>query len=100
MSGIWSDLTERHKKYAAIAMAVGTIFGLFASILGFLAAAIIFGSGLTLSGALTFLFRSKEEEDEARYRIWAIVGIIAIASGLLCFAFAVVGLYFHQQGSI
>jgi len=100
MSGIWSDLTERHKKYAAIAMAVGTIFGFLASILGFLLAAIIFGSGLTLSGALTFLFRSKEEEDETRYRIWTIVGIIALLSGLLCFAFAVIGLYAHQLGSI
>jgi hypothetical protein len=93
-------LTPRHRKYSAIALAVGTVFGFLASLFGFLLAAIIFGGGLTLSGALTFLFRSKEDEDEARYRIWTIVGIIAIASGLLCFAFAVVGLYCHQLGAI
>jgi hypothetical protein len=66
---------------------------------GFLLMGILFGGGSILA-AFMFFDKSLAEESEVKRRIWITICIIAIVGGLLCFVFAVVGLYAHQLGMI
>lgn len=90
-------LTDRHKKYAAIALAVGTLFSFIAAVIGFWVIGFLFGGGSILV-AFMFFDKSLAEESEVKRRVWITMCIIAIVGGLLCFVFAVVGLYAHQLG--
>jgi hypothetical protein len=95
---MWDELTTEHKRYAALAVLVGALLGAvggtIAVILLFAGCAGAFGIGL---GITIKLSGSKEDKWYASYMIVAICSIVV---GLVCFAVAVVGLYFHQQGVI
>jgi hypothetical protein len=97
---IWSDLTDRHKKYAMVALLIGTIIGLASTIGAFLIISLLFGAGLSLIGGFAIFARNKYDKEEIRYRTYTMIAIVGIISGLLCFGFAVVGLYLHQMGLI
>jgi MFS family permease len=97
---IWSDLTDRHKKYAALALLVGTIIGLISTIGALIILSLLFGMGLSLIGGISIYIRNRYDKEEITYRTWTMVAIVGIISGLLCFGFAIVGLYAHQMGWI
>jgi uncharacterized RDD family membrane protein YckC len=95
--GLWDDLTTRHKKYACYALLAGLLLGLVTS-LTFIAVTAVVGVSLAGTGALG-LFRLKNgDTTDKYYKLGLAISITCIASGLMCFAGACLGLYLHQIG--
>jgi uncharacterized membrane protein len=93
-----SILTDRHKLYACLSIAIGAVLGLLSSLSAIIILGFLVGGGLTLTGIWSL---SKSlDEGEARRRTFLLVALCSILCAVFCFIFTVAGLYAHQQGWI
>lgn len=93
-------LTDRHKLYAILSIAVGAVLGLLSSVVAFFILSLIVGAGLTITGGFAFLMKSKYDKEEAKYRVWQTIALTSLLCAIFCVVFTIIGLYAHQEGLI
>lgn len=85
----------------ALATIFGTIMGAVAGgILDLFLWMVVVGGGLTAVGVGISGVKKSEWESHKAYIFWMVIGICAIAVGIMSFVGAIIGLYFHQIGAL